>query len=358
MKKKILLLTTGGTIASKISDDGLKPEVTGEYILKIIGGITSFYNVVLKELMLKDSTNIQPEDWQTIARSISMNAGDFDGIVITHGTDTMAYTSSALSYMLNNISIPVVLTGSQLPILHPMTDANINLQSAFAMAASGAPGVFVVFNRKVILGTRAVKTHSMGFNAFESVNSPLAGWFDATGLQLNNDIIPKKNGEFMLRDQLDSCVFLAKLIPGFDPNIFEMLRMLNYKGVVIEAFGVGGLPFKNKDVISKINLIANQGMIVVVCSQCLHESCDLSIYEVGRKALDNEFILQGMDMTTEAAVTKLMWSLGQSDDKYEIKKNFLDNIAGEICGYQQKIKQEAVLVKKGYLGIALTNFVT
>ena len=172
-KPRILLLATGGTIASQPTDEGLAPGLDGAALTAMLPRRTlANYEVTVRDILHMDSSNIQPEEWQIIARHVYQNRDRFDGIVVTHGTDTMAYTAAILSFMVRGIGIPVVLTGSQLPIDHPLSDGPENLRLALAMAASATPGVFVAFDRKVILGTRAVKTRTTGFDAFESVNWP------------------------------------------------------------------------------------------------------------------------------------------------------------------------------------------
>ena len=330
MKKRILLLTTGGTIASLPTDRGLSPGLNGTALAGLLPqGVLEHYAITVRDILHLDSSNIQPEEWQTIARHVYENRTQYDGIVITHGTDTMAYTASVLSFMLQGIGVPVVLTGAQLPMTHPLTDGLDNLRTALAMAASGTAGVFLAFDRKVILGCRAVKTRTTDFDAFESVNAPLAATVDGKGLRIHRQALPVPAGSCALRDRLCDKVFLIKLTPGLDPEIFDMLLQMHYRGIVIEAFGAGGLHFVRRDLIAKLHAAALAGITVVVCSQCLYEPSDFALYEVGQRALA-QGVIPGRDMTTEAAVTKLMWALGQTAEAAEIRDCFDRSLAGEV----------------------------
>lgn len=325
----ILFITTGGTIASSSSDNGLTPKDTSEDILSTIQNISHDYNIVAKDLFALDSSNIQVEEWQQIARCVYDNYQDYDGIVLTHGTDTMGYTASALSFMLRNIPIPVVLTGSQLPISHPLSDGIENLRTAFAMAASKKPGVFLAFNRKIILGTRAVKTKTTSFDAFDSVNMDFVARVDGRGLNIKEHLLPKISGECKLMDKLCKEVFLIKLTPSFNPDVLDMLVSMNYKGVVIEAFGIGGMQFVKRDLTSKLKMLVDANIAVVVSSQCLFESSDFSVYEVGQKALA-QGVIEALDMTSEAAYTKLMWAIANSNNLAEIRELFATSLVNEI----------------------------
>lgn len=326
--KKILMLTTGGTIASAPGDEGLAPRGSDE-ILSHLGSGFAGCEVTTREIFTLDSTNIQPEEWKVIAAAIYEGFSGYDGIVVTHGTDTMAYTASMLCFMLKNPPVPVVLTGSQVPIAHPLTDAVLNLRCAFAMAESGRPGVFVVFDRKIILGCRAVKVRTTGFDAFESVNCPPVGIVNAAGLCLRDDLLPVHTGTAALDTAIDTGVFLLKLTPCTNPSIIDMLIDAGTRGIVIEAFGAGGIQFIRRDFVAKLERAAREKIPVVVCSQCLYESSELSIYQVGQKALEQGAI-QGYDMTSEAAVTKLMWALGHTRNVDEIRRLFATSLAGEV----------------------------
>lgn len=328
-KKNILILATGGTIASSASDEGLIPSLNILNIIQYLSGIVENYTVTARDILCLDSSNIQPEEWVIISNNIYESYKDYDGIIVTHGTDTMAYTSSVLSFMLHNIPIPVVITGSQLPASNPLTDAIENLRCAFAMAGSSVPGIYVAFNRKIMLGCRAVKVRTTGFDAFESVNYPYVATIDSNGLTINTSIIPTISSDFILKNQISTDVFLIKLTPGLNPQIFDKLLELNYKGIIIEAFGTGGLHFIHRDLITQLEKLTEQGIAVVVSSQCLYERSDFSIYQTGKKILEKG-VIQTFDMTTEAVVTKLMWALGQTSNIAKIKDIFATNFSGEI----------------------------
>ena len=196
-KKHILLLTTGGTIASLPGGEGLEPQ-RSEVMERELTMLRTYYQITVKDVLCLDSSNIRPEEWQVIAREIFEGRVGFDGIVVSHGTDTMAYTASAVTFMLPNIDIPVVFTGSQLPLADMLSDGPDNLRTAFAMAAAGYPGIFLAFDRKVMLGCRAVKVRASGFSAFESINARYAGLVSNRGLEIDESVIPVRTGEARL----------------------------------------------------------------------------------------------------------------------------------------------------------------
>ena len=326
-KKHILLLTTGGTIASLPGGEGLEPH-RSDVMERQLEQLRSYFHITVEDLMCLDSSNIRPAEWQQIATRVFETRLDYDGIVISHGTETMAYTASAITWMLPGIDRPVVLTGSQLPLADVLSDGPDNLRTAFAMAASGINGVYLAFDRKVMLGCRAVKVRASGFHAFESVNAHYAAQVSNLGLVVDQRVLPKRTGEARLCTDISKEVFLLKLTPGLNPAVFDMLAAMGYKGIVIEAFGLGGMNVLNRG-LRGIRRCVEDGVSVVVTTQCLYDSSNLGVYQVGNQLLELG-VIQGLDMTSEAAMTKLMWAIGQGMDPEEINVLFQKNLAGEV----------------------------
>ena len=326
-KKNILLLTTGGTIASLPGGEGLEPQ-RSDVMERELNQLRTYYNITVRDVMCRDSSNIRPEEWQQLARDIYEQREGFDGIVISHGTDTMAYTASAVTYMLPNIDLPVVFTGSQLPLADILSDGPDNLRTALAMAASGKPGIFLAFDRKVMLGCRAVKVRASGFSAFESVNARYAGLVSNNGLVIDAQALPHTDGTAQLSPQISKNVFLLKLTPGLNHAIFDMMPAMGYRGIVIEAVGLGGINVLHKGLRGNHRAVED-GISVVVTTQCLYDSSDLRVYQVGNKLLELG-VIQGRDMTSEAAMTKLMWAIGQGMEQAQIAELFAQNLAGEV----------------------------
>lgn len=327
MKKKILLLTTGGTIASVPGGQGLEPH-RSDIMERELEQLRTYYEITVRDIICLDSSNIRPEEWQLIARSIFEGRAGFDGIVVSHGTDTMAYTASAVTFMLPGIDLPVVFTGSQLPLADMLSDGPDNLRTAFAMAASGFPGVFLAFDRKVMLGCRAVKVRASGFSAFESVNARYAAQVTNRGLVVDEAVLPARRGQARFCPEISREIFLLKLTPGLNPAVFDVLAAMGYKGIVIEAFGLGGVNVLHKG-LRGIRRAVEDGISVVVTTQCLYDSANLEVYQVGGKLLELG-VIQARDMTSEAAMTKLMWAIGQGLEPEQIAELFSLSLAGEV----------------------------
>ncbi|WP_019535918.1 asparaginase [Paenibacillus ginsengihumi] len=328
--KRILLINTGGTISSSPSGSGLVPALSSANLLEQIPEVKRLCDAQAMSLMSVDSTNMQPEHWAVLAQAVRAGLKQYDGIVVAHGTDTMAYTAAALSFMLGSLDKPVVLTGSQQPIGSAGGDSRRNLLDAFAAACGDIAGVLVAFHGKVMKGCRVTKVRSKSFDAFESVNYPDLGYIRDGRLE-RNPAAPAPGGMKPLpySDRLAPEVFLLKLVPGIKPDILEAIRQLGYKGVVIEGFGLGGVPNREQGLVTAIERLIGAGICVAVTTQCLYEGSDLTVYEVGRSALAAGAI-PGYDMTTEALVAKLMWAIGQSSEIGTVKGIMGTNVADEM----------------------------
>ena len=324
--KNILLIGTGGTIASDFTEAGLSPELTSEQLLTFVPEVRRICRPSCVQLMNLDSTNITPQHWLRIAQCIRDNYADFDGFVLTHGTDTMAYTAAALSYLIQNCPKPIILTGAQRPIAFDSTDSKINLSDAFLSAAGDLPGVSVVFDHMVILGTRAKKTRSKSFHAFASVNYPYLGV--ARDGVLTRYITPDCAPEPVFYDRLDTGVALVKLVPGMKSELIDFLFEKN-DALIIESFGVGGLP-ESGDYYRRVEYWKNQGKLVILTTQVENEGSDLAVYHVGHRLKNDLGVLEAYDMTTEAVLAKTMWLLGQTRDPDEIRRLFYTPVAKDI----------------------------
>ena len=303
--KRILLILTGGTIASVETEQGLRPGISEKELRESLSGITDFCQVEILSLLNVDSTNIQPEHWQMIVQAIEKRFDCYDGFVITHGTDTMAYTAAALSYMIQNPHKPVVITGAQKPLVKTVTDARKNLRDSFRFACEeNVNGVFLIFNGEVILGTRARKVRSKSFNAFDSINYPIVAFIDNDRVIRYVDI-SGDSGQTSFYSHLVPKVFLLKLVPGITPDILDYISD-HYEAVVIESYGVGGIPFADeRNFLEKLECLNRKKCIVVIATQVMLEGSDVELYEVGFRAMSRYHLLQAYDMTTEAIVAKL-----------------------------------------------------
>lgn len=328
--KKVLLIGTGGTIASEVGSSGLAPELTTEDLLSHIPAISGICEVECIQLLSLDSTNMQPRHWLMMAECIKEHYEEYDGFVLTHGTDTMAYTAAALSYLVQESPKPIILTGAQKPIGFDSTDSKINLLDAFRCAAEDLPGVSIVFNNKVIPGTRAKKTRSKSFQAFSSINYPYLGVLrDGTLLRY---IRPECGERAVFYDTLNTKVALLKLTPGATREMADFLLERN-DALIIESFGVGGLP-EEGGFYECLEQWMEQGRIVVLTTQVENEGSDLGVYHVGYRLKRDLRVLEAYDMTTEAVVAKLMWLLGQTRDRQEIERRFYTPVAKDILWEQ------------------------
>ena len=311
--KRILMLGTGGTIACVPSADGLVPALDGPAMIRLVPELEEVCAIETKQILNLDSSNLSPEHWQIIAKAIAANYENYDGFVITHGTDTMAYTAAALSQMLHNCQKPVVLTGAQLPIQAEGSDAPNNIYHAFLAATSPLKGVALVFGDLVIHGAHAKKLYTQNFNGFASINrEPLA-------TISHNHLFWQKGalqgggygeGEFSINTQLETKIAVVKIIPGASPDILDYYVKKGYKGLIIEGFGAGGVPNGDNNWLPKLEQVLKQGLQVVCTTQCLYDGVHLDTYPMGILAERLGARSAGLD-TIETALIKLMQELAQ-----------------------------------------------
>lgn len=317
--KKILMIATGGTIASKEGDSGLAPAISGEELADSVPGIRDICQLTVLQLMNIDSTNMRPRQWLQIRDAIMEQYDSYDGFVVLHGTDTMAYTAAALSYLIQNSCKPIVLTGSQKPMGNPYTDAKINIYQSILYAVDDAScNVNIVFNGKAVAGTRGRKQRTRSFDAFESMNFPMMAVLHDDRIIRHYMEIPPAPEDLKTYNQLNDRVFVLKLTPEAKSDIFDLLKG-HYDAIILETFGIGGIPDSfEKAIFSWVD----SGKTLAVTTQVPEEGCDLEVYKVGKKYSEHPGILQAGDMTTESIVAKLMWVLGQTDQSEKIKELF------------------------------------
>lgn len=326
--KRVLVIATGGTIASAEEGSGLVPALTGEQLVAFVPEVAQVCHVEVAQVMNVDSTNMRPEGWLTIAGEVRRSYDDFDGFVVLHGTDTLAYTAAGLSYLVQGRPKPIVLTGSQLPMGDPETDGKRNLFDAVRVACDdAAAGVMVAFGGKVISGTVARKVRTRSFEAFDSLNALDLGrvrdgrvtWADGVCERMCGaaracaaEEVGGAPSAARFYDALNPRVAVLKLTPGMDALVVDALRPA-CDALVVEAFGLGGIP--EYDGITETLLAwVDAGKTLVMTTQCPYEGADLSVYEVGRAFCDRPGVLMGGSATTEALLAKTMWALAQAAD--------------------------------------------
>ena len=336
MKKKILLLCTGGTIASKKTVDGLAPQIMAEDILNYVPEARSICDIDAIQVCNIDSTNMTPAHWRLLVETIEANYSVYDGFVICHGTDTMAYTSAALSYMIRNSNKPVVITGAQKPIDMDTTDARTNLLDSIIYAADDkSRDVVIVFDGNVIAGTRAKKMRAKSYNAFFSVNFPeLAVMHDGRIVRYVPQ--PEFTEPVQFYKELNDSVVVLKLIPGSRPEMLEYL-FRNYDCIIIESFGVGGLPESLVNAFyEQMEKWISKGKFVVMATQVVNEGSNMEVYEVGQRVKKDFNLIEAYDMTFEATVTKIMLLLRLYQNDYaKIRRAFYTTVNFDILYTKQ-----------------------
>jgi L-asparaginase len=338
-RTSILVIYTGGTIGmARHPQTGFLSPVKFDHILEEVPELHRFgYNI--RSITFNppiDSSNMTPEIWVKIARAIQVNYNKFDGFVILHGTDTMSYTASALSYMFENLDKPIILTGSQLPIGTIRTDGKENLITAVEIAAAKnnhkamVPEVCIYFDFKLFRGNRTIKRDSENFSAFQSENYPLLATA-GVGIKYNSEYIhyPSHKGILNVNTKFNGNVVILRIFPGINKNVFDsILSIPNLKGVVLESFGSGNVP-NSPWLLSCLKKAIRNNIIILNVTQCQGGRVIMGQYESSLELLKIG-VVTGKDMTTEAAVTKLMFLLGQNLTQDEIKMHLIKNLSGEI----------------------------
>ena len=327
--KQILVIATGGTIACRSTKNGLMPQIAMDDFLNYVPKIHEMCKLHAIQLLNLDSTNMCPKNWTQIASLIKREYDNYDGFIVLHGTDTMAYTAAALSYLIQNSKKPIVLTGAQKPIDEDITDAKSNvIQSILYATSDASTNVNFVFDGEVIAGTRGRKIRSKSFNAFTSVDFPHKAVIRDN--KVFHYIEDMEETPVSFYEELNDRIFVLQLIPGMKADILDYLKH-RYDAVIIEGFGVGGIPSTEEmQYKEKIEELIALGMEIVITTQVPLEGSNLDIYEVGRIFKENTKIIEAYDMTLEAIVTKLMWILAQKHSHEEVRKLFYKKINYDI----------------------------
>ena len=333
-RKRILIIYTGGTIGMIRTDNGYAPEK--EKFHQLLDDIPELkadempsWDMVDMDPLL-DSSNITVHEWNAIGQLIAQQYDRYDGFVVLHGTDTMAYTASALSFTLRNNRKPVILTGSQIPLCEIRTDARDNLITAMMVASDDrVHEVCLYFGGKLLRGNRSIKYSADDLIAFESPDFPPLA---EAGIEIRYNtslLLPPGEGEFRLQMLQNVPIGVIKVFPGIQFELFDSIMTEKLKGIVIETFGAGNIPGNADMLLPIIRKASENGTIIIVCSQCPHGTVMLGAYETSA-ALKKAGAVSGYDITTEAAVAKLYYLLSTGLSGDEIRKRMEQNLRGEI----------------------------
>lgn len=332
--KKVYVAYTGGTIGMKPSNKGFIPE--SGYFADLISSLPEFESPDMPQVVINeyedliDSSNITPEHWFQISQDIASRFDNYDGFVVLHGTDTMAYTASALSFMLEDLSKPVIVTGSQIPWSQMRTDARDNFITSLLLAGNyDIPEVGLYFHNRLYRGNRARKLDASGFHAFDSPNFPAIGEV-GTKIKLKHHLLLREPAETLkIRRITTPQVIILSLFPGFPAELLDNVLSSSVKGLVLMTYGMGNAPCNDKAMLKSLDNASKRGVVIVNCTQCSKGSVDMSGYETGQ-ALLNVGVISGFDMTPEATLTKLSYLLSSELSVEQIKQQMQTNLRGEL----------------------------
>ncbi|MGV3526426.1 MAG: asparaginase [Candidatus Sericytochromatia bacterium] len=333
---RVLVVYNGGTIGMKRSTEGYTPEPG--YLQAQMRAIPAFAHADIPEYVIHeqqpliDSSNMHPDRWWSIAQDIARHYADFDGFVVLHGTDTLAYTASALPFMLQGLRKPVILTGSQIPLCELRNDAQENLITSLLLAARHPiPEVCLYFGGRLIRGCRATKLDAAGFQAFGSPNYPLLG---EVGVEM--DIfwerirpLPEAGTPLEVFPLHHATVGALRLFPGISASVLENLLQPPLQGLVLETYGMGNGPAQDPAFLRVLRQASERGIVIVDCTQCVKGRVELSGYATGR-ALADVGVVSGLDLTTEAALAKLYFLLSAGHSPEEVRSRMGQNLCGEL----------------------------
>jgi len=335
MRKRVYVAYTGGTIGMKRTRNGYGP--SSGYLQELMDAIPELHHPSMPAYAiheydpLLDSSNMTPTQWVEIARDLAANYDRYDGFIVVHGTDTMAYTASALPFMLHGLGKPVVITGSQIPLCEVRNDGRENLITSLMIAADYAiPEVCLYFGGKLLRGCRAVKVSASGFAAFDSPNFPPLGTV-GIDIDINWELVrkPKRTKKLRVQELGAPVVSALRLFPGISPELVRNVLRRPLQGLVLEAYGVGNGPDQDGAFIDALSEATKRGVVIVDCTQCLEGKVDLAEYAAG-SALARAGVISGFDMSAEAALAKLYYLFSRGDSPAKAKNEMQRDLCGEL----------------------------
>lgn len=333
-RRRVYLAYTGGTIGMRRTEDGYRPEPG--YLDSLLASLRELQDDAMPSLELGeytpllDSSNMRPSDWWRIGDDILRRRDDFDGFVIIHGTDTMAYTASALSFLLAGLGKTVIVTGSQVPLCEVRGDARDNLITSILLAAGPRiPEVCLYFGGKLLRGNRAQKVNADGFDAFDSPDFPALGTVGVDIVIQWDRVRPFQGGGLGLHHRAEPFVGEMRIFPGISSRIVQNFLAPPLQGLVMETYGVGNAPDRDPELLRVIGEACERGVVVVGVTQCARGTVDMDDYATGRH-LKEVGVISGYDLTPEAALTKLYLLLSQGLPPEEVRKLMQQDLCGEL----------------------------